>query len=603
MKMMNGNAAIFYDMENLFKGYHDPKTYLENISLQTIIQNIQQLEIIERIIIQRAYANWSDHRLSIIRKDIYDLAIDPIQTLVFSYQQHKNATDIQLSVDCIDFLHIRPNIEVFVIVSGDGGFSSLAKKLHEYGKYVVGCSYESSMSESFASICDYFIPIIEPTLSNSEVHVNNQSQSIPISIPTKLKITNPLALKMSQDVARIETNDITEIRDHSKKVIRWFENDRDSSKQLRSQGIALSVIKEGFKYAVKNFDFTKIGFAKFVQFMQYICDGTKTKVIISENNQTKIIFKEINLNGFEDLPCLDDNFLHSVDNYKSILATREPRIHIVEPRTFEQVILYVISLGEKKYILDDIAQEIKNNDVSLSLDSIMQVLRTFISIGIFEIDNTNKHLTEQILFLKKEYRNVDNLYGKIHESIRTKLIGFFDSEVHHDVLQQINDVIKPTLQCDSELFDKYLKKGKQLLALEEYKQAKIYFYKAIRLNCNHLELLKNYGMTLVALDDLETGVKLFDYSLKIQPNDLSLLIQYANSLLIKMPEQSWLYWQKASEIDPYNINVVLGCGDVLIRMKKFKQSLPYWEKAMELNENDTEIKQIYEDVLNSLHVN
>src|SRR5271166_549839 len=156
------NTAIFYDIENLLKGYSFSQQMVANLSLKEILEDIKQTKRLGRIAVQRAYANWSDSRLAILRWQINELGIEPIQVFGFSRDQKKNAADIQLAIDAIDLAHVRGSLEVFVIVSGDGGFASLAKKLHEYGKTVIGCAYPSATNRMFQAVCDDFVEIVDP---------------------------------------------------------------------------------------------------------------------------------------------------------------------------------------------------------------------------------------------------------------------------------------------------------------------------------------------------------------------------------------------------------------------------------------------------------
>jgi len=119
------NTAILYDIENLLKGYSFSQQMAANLSLEKILEAIKQTGQLGRIAFHMTYANWSDSRLAIMHGEINELGIDPIQVFGFSRDQKKNAADIQLAIDDIDLAHARPAIEVFVIVSEDGGFASL----------------------------------------------------------------------------------------------------------------------------------------------------------------------------------------------------------------------------------------------------------------------------------------------------------------------------------------------------------------------------------------------------------------------------------------------------------------------------------------------
>ncbi|MEI7911223.1 MAG: NYN domain-containing protein [Verrucomicrobiota bacterium] len=115
------NTAVFYDIENLLGGYNFNVQWVAELSLKDILTRIRATGLTGRIAVQRAYANWSDPRLGILRNEINELGIDPIQIFGFSRDAKRNAADIQLAIDAIDLAHLRPAIGTFVIVSGDGG--------------------------------------------------------------------------------------------------------------------------------------------------------------------------------------------------------------------------------------------------------------------------------------------------------------------------------------------------------------------------------------------------------------------------------------------------------------------------------------------------
>ena len=73
---MKFNTAILYDIENLIGGY-GKSDYLARLSLKDIFDEISKKNI-EGIAIQRAYANWSDPRLNILRGDIVELGVEPV---------------------------------------------------------------------------------------------------------------------------------------------------------------------------------------------------------------------------------------------------------------------------------------------------------------------------------------------------------------------------------------------------------------------------------------------------------------------------------------------------------------------------------------------
>ena len=149
------NTGIFYDIDNLINGINDLD--LEKFSLKDIKKAIHKKSVVDKVAVQCAYADWSNSKLKNIHSEIQDMGIEKAQ--IFDFGHGRNAADIQLTIDVIEFVHGRPNLQVFVIVSGDGAFASLAKKLHEYGKTVIVCAYTGRINRVLKSVCDDFIPL------------------------------------------------------------------------------------------------------------------------------------------------------------------------------------------------------------------------------------------------------------------------------------------------------------------------------------------------------------------------------------------------------------------------------------------------------------
>lgn len=428
---MNGNTAIFYDVENLLKGYNMPKQCINNISLKNIFKEVKKIPKVKRILVQKAYANWSDSRLSVMKRDINELGIEPVQIFGFSFYQKKNAADIQLAVDAIDLAHVRNNIDIFVIVSGDGGFSAVARKLHEYGKYVIACGYKTSTNQILESMCDDFIGIDDPEESN----VNNEDEEKQ-DLENNLKITNPLVLKMSQSLERLSSNKKEDIAQQSENILNWFAEDKEARKELSHNGIHLSVIKEAFKYGIDNFDPTKIGLSKFIQFLQYACRNTELKIVVSDKFQTKLTLRDVELENFEPLPFLDDDFLHSPENYKSILATGHPRIKIIDSEDFLKITSAISTLSENCN-LDSLLEKINSIYPEIESENINSCLLSLISLDIFDNINSGKHISEKIFQLKPEYQDHKSIIKKFRQSIFDKLSAFWGEDLRENVIEQI----------------------------------------------------------------------------------------------------------------------------------------------------------------------
>ena len=135
------NVAVFIDAENLFKGYG--KLDIPDVSMDDILDQLEKAASREAgsgsIALSRAYADWNALGLEDYRRDVERNRVETVQ--VFSVgKAEKNAADIVLVVDCLRVAADLDHIEVFVLVSADGDFVPLVRRLHELDKYVVGAT-------------------------------------------------------------------------------------------------------------------------------------------------------------------------------------------------------------------------------------------------------------------------------------------------------------------------------------------------------------------------------------------------------------------------------------------------------------------------------
>ena len=124
----------------------------DNAQASKIESVLKDVSAYGRIVIKRAYGNWSKPHLGSWESKIKRFAISAIQQ--FDFATGKNASDMALTIDAMELLHTE-KYDCFVLVSSDSDFTSLAIKLHESGVYVVGYGNKSTV-ESFRNACDEF---------------------------------------------------------------------------------------------------------------------------------------------------------------------------------------------------------------------------------------------------------------------------------------------------------------------------------------------------------------------------------------------------------------------------------------------------------------
>jgi uncharacterized protein (TIGR00288 family) len=127
----------------------------ENVGLNSIQWLFDQISDIGRIIVKRAYADWSSAGNK--RDQLLELGIEAIQQF-HSGSTSKNSSDIKLAIDAVDLMHQSP-VDAFIIVSSDSDFVPLVTKLRAGGKTVIGAGREATASRTLVISCDkyYFL--------------------------------------------------------------------------------------------------------------------------------------------------------------------------------------------------------------------------------------------------------------------------------------------------------------------------------------------------------------------------------------------------------------------------------------------------------------
>ena len=137
----------------------------ENVGLNSIQWLFDQLSDVGRIIVKRAYGDWS--AASSKRDQLLELGIEPIQ-LFHAAPSGKNSSDIRLAIDAVDLLYQSP-VDTFVVVSSDSDFVSLVSRLRAAGKTVIGAGREEIAPHSLVISCDRYYYLEKTPVGRAKV--------------------------------------------------------------------------------------------------------------------------------------------------------------------------------------------------------------------------------------------------------------------------------------------------------------------------------------------------------------------------------------------------------------------------------------------------
>ncbi len=160
---MNNQLAVFIDFENVaLWAEHE----FIDFELTPLIEYLQSRG---PLVIKRAYGDWG--RFTRYRDELMNNALDLVQ--IYSVRAGKNRADIRMAMDALETAMTRPNIETFVIVSGDSDFGPLATKLREYGRYTLGVGPRTITHPLLVKSCDEFVYL--ETVLGEVAEVDEQS--------------------------------------------------------------------------------------------------------------------------------------------------------------------------------------------------------------------------------------------------------------------------------------------------------------------------------------------------------------------------------------------------------------------------------------------
>ena len=279
------NTAIFYDIENLL-GIFSGKTNT-SLNLDEIYRRVLETEGVHGVSIQKAYADWALLPNRALRDSVLQVGIEPIQ--IFNTNQNdrvKNAADVSLIIDAVELITKRPEIENYVIASGDGIFAFLSKKLHEHGKRVIGCGFDRNASNTFRYSCDYYISLEKSDKSlvatTSTRKKNRATEATPTLAP-KVEVPQPVKIpgkfpktKYSEMLVQANIPIWRDIHDLSgclhivRKIIEALLTEE-------VEGLAdleISIFKNYVVHYIPDFRVTRFKFTRFAEFMRFMLTGS-----------------------------------------------------------------------------------------------------------------------------------------------------------------------------------------------------------------------------------------------------------------------------------------------------------------------------------------
>jgi len=165
-----GTMAVFCDFENIVLGTRAARYPAFDVSkvLSTLLPK-------GNIAVRKVYGDWSSHKD--FKTALHAAAFELIEIPTIP-QSNQNPADIRMVVDALDLCYTKPHINTFVIISGNSDFTSLANKLRENNKTVIGIGVKKTTDITLANNCNEFIyydDLLEPAAKKATSRQQNSN--------------------------------------------------------------------------------------------------------------------------------------------------------------------------------------------------------------------------------------------------------------------------------------------------------------------------------------------------------------------------------------------------------------------------------------------
>jgi len=156
--MPSNDVAVFVDFENIYISIRNK--YGEQPNFDSLRDKCQEYG---RVTIARAYADW--YRYPRVTNALYANSIEPMYVPTYYYDRDegrigraiKNSVDIHMCIDCMKTLYTHPNIDTYVVITGDRDFIPLINAIRQQGKRAIVIGVADAASSHLAQSADEFI--------------------------------------------------------------------------------------------------------------------------------------------------------------------------------------------------------------------------------------------------------------------------------------------------------------------------------------------------------------------------------------------------------------------------------------------------------------
>jgi len=229
----SSKVAIFIDYDNIEMSLEELFGRGAEVDWGRVLQVASS---IGRVIIRRAYADWSQ----VHERKQRELLGQGLELVYVNSRRGKNAADIRIVIDAMELLNDEQSeFSHVLLVSGDGDFTELVHRLRTHGKVVIGMGVSGTSADFLVGACDKFMYYDKLSgISRPKKPSQNRQASENIPAPTTLegKLEQYLRILLDHRIRMTPTEKRPEI------IFKIYESKKNNPeltfKQLKEQTLA-----------------------------------------------------------------------------------------------------------------------------------------------------------------------------------------------------------------------------------------------------------------------------------------------------------------------------------------------------------------------------
>lgn len=173
-------SVVFMDYENIYWSMKQQYGSIpEPEKLITSLRELAEERHQGPVCLMQAYADFDHEEFRGLLSELQRRSVEPRHVFSKNYEDgtRKNAADIEMSLDALEMMYNRPDIDVFMLVCGDRDMIQVIRKLRARGKMVHVVAVEKTMSKDVMSFVNQFttveqlMGILPPALYDMEMMI------------------------------------------------------------------------------------------------------------------------------------------------------------------------------------------------------------------------------------------------------------------------------------------------------------------------------------------------------------------------------------------------------------------------------------------------